>query len=34
MENPEYEYLKTFKPKERYIKLNDYEYEVLVFRKR
>jgi hypothetical protein len=32
MENPEYEYLKTFKPKERYIKLND--YEVLVFRKR
>lgn len=34
MENPEYEYLKTFKPKERYITLNDYEYEVLVFRKR
>lgn len=32
--NPEYEYLKTFKPKERYITLNDYEYEVLVFRKR
>ncbi len=32
--NTEYEYLKTFKPKERYITLNDYEYEVLVFRKR
>ena len=32
--NAEYEHLKTFKPKERYITLNDYEYEVLVFRKR
>jgi hypothetical protein len=34
MGNPEYEYLKTFKPKERYITQNEYEYEVLVFRKR